>query len=199
MLNQLKCSFALNSHSLVDASLIFPYTIPHMEAKVSEILENILGLLGLECSFEVSEGSEEVEAVIDANNPGRLIGYRGETLDALQLIANQILSRRLILESDGHGKDAFKRVVIDVGGWRKDKEADLERRTRKWAEDVKTRGEIIELEPMPAWQRRVIHVVVSDIDGVESESIGEGLDRHLVIRPVAAGGTKKKTTKKSRI
>lgn len=147
-----------------------------MENQVSEILENILGLMALEGSFEVVEGPEETTVTIEAADAGRLIGYRGETLDALQLLVNQILSHQV-------GNDSFKRVVIDVGGWRKNKEADLERRARSWAEEVMESGQEIELEPMPAWQRRIVHMVVGDVEGVQSESVGEGKDRHLVIRP----------------
>lgn len=160
-----------------------------MEAKVSEILENILGLLALEGSFEVVEGPEEITVSIEASDPGRLIGFKGETLDALQLLVNQILSRQLGEEEE------FKRVVIDVAGWRKSKEGDLERRARNWAEEVKESDREIELDPMPAWQRRVVHMVVSEIEGVESESTGEGRDRHLVIKPEAAKKTSKKKAK----
>lgn len=145
-----------------------------MEQTVSEILENVLGLLGLEGSFEVVEGPEEVEVTIDANDPGRLIGFRGETLDALQLIINLIVSKQV-----EEGK--YKRVIVDVGGWRKNKEADLERRARNWVEEVKETGHPIELDPMPSWQRRIVHMIVSESEGVVSESVGEGKDRHLVL------------------
>lgn len=159
-----------------------------MEAIVSEILENILGMLNLEGSFEVSEGPEEVSVSIQTTNPGRLIGFKGETLDALQLLVNQIASRK--------NEGEFKRVVIDVEGWRKNKEGDIERRARTWAEGVKESGKELELDPMPSWQRRVVHMVVSEITGVESESVGEGRDRHLVIRPAAEEKAAKKTKAK---
>lgn len=159
-----------------------------METKVSEILENILGLLALEGSFEVVENPEEVSVTIETTDPGRLIGFRGETLDSLQLIVNLILSRQI----NDEGK--FKRVVIDVGGWRKNKEEDLARKAKDWGLQVKEEGKEMEIEPMPAWQRRIIHMVISETPGVESESIGEGRDRHLVIRPEII----KKKAKKSK-
>lgn len=146
-----------------------------MEARVSEILENILGLLALEGSFEVVEGSDEVKVSVDTDNAGRLIGFRGETLDALQLIVNQIVSRA--------EKENFKRVVIDVADWRKNKEGETERKARSWAQEVLDSGNQLELDPMPSWQRRVVHLVVEEIPGVTSESIGEGKERHLVIKP----------------
>ncbi|MFA5932655.1 MAG: R3H domain-containing nucleic acid-binding protein [Microgenomates group bacterium] len=162
-----------------------------MEAKVSEILENILGMLGLEGSFEVTEGPEEVKVTIEASDPGRLIGFGGETLDALQLIVNQIVGKQAT------DKEPYKRVSIDVAGWRQNKEADLERRARNWVNEVLESKEELELEPMPSWQRRVVHMVASETEGVESESIGEGRDRHLVIRPAASVKPAKKTSKKA--
>ncbi|MDO8570856.1 MAG: R3H domain-containing nucleic acid-binding protein [Candidatus Daviesbacteria bacterium] len=159
-----------------------------MEQKVSEILENILGLLALEGSFEVVENPEEVSVTIETTDPGRLIGFRGETLDSLQLIVNLILSRQI---SD---EEKFKRVVIDVEGWRKNKEADLQRRAEDWGKEVLETGKEIELEPMPSWQRRIVHMVISETKGVESESMGDGRDRHLVLRPEI---TKKEVTKKT--
>lgn len=164
-----------------------------MEAKVSEILENILGLLFLEGSFEVVEGPEEVTVSIEATDSGRLIGFRGETLDSLQLLVNQIVSRQ---SKEGE----FKRVIIDVGGWRKNKEGELESRARSWAEEVIEGGQPLALDPMPSWQRRIIHMVVQEIEGVDSESQGEGRERHLVISPAAKKSTKKsekKSAKKS--
>lgn len=149
-----------------------------MEAKVSDILENILGLLAMEGSFETVEGPDEVAVTIETPDAGRLIGNRGEALDALQLLINQIANR---------DSETYKRVVVDVGGWRKNKEGELENKARRWAQEVKEFGRVLELDPMPAWQRRIVHLIVEEIEGVTSESIGEGKDRHLVIKPKTAG------------
>ncbi len=175
------------SQALTQA-LPLAYTYPVMEAKVSEILENILGLMALEGSFEVTEGPEEVLVSIETNDAGRLIGFKGETLDALQLLVS-------LLSNKDAGEGEYKRVVVDVAGWRKSKEGDLERRARVWADEVLESGKEIELDPMPSWQRRIVHMVVSDVEGVESESAGEGRERHLVIKPAEKKtSTKKKAT-----
>ncbi len=145
-----------------------------MEATVSEILENILGLLSLEGSFEVNEKEDGVFVTIDTEDAGKLIGRNGETLSALQLIVNQILSKQT---------EEFKRVIIDVSNWRQGKEEELAHKARSWAEQVKEDGKPLELEPMPAWQRRIVHMTIQETEGVSSESIGEGPDRHLVISP----------------
>lgn len=145
-----------------------------MEQKVSEILENILSLLSLEGSFEVNEKDEGVFVTIDTDDAGKLIGHQGETLSALQLIVNQILAKN---------EEEFKRVIIDVSGWRRTKEEELAHRARRWAEEVKESNEPLELDPMPSWQRRIVHMTIQGTDGVSSESIGEGQERHLIIRP----------------
>ncbi len=145
-----------------------------MEAKVSEILESILSMLSLEGSFEVEEKDEGVFVSIDASEPGRLIGHQGQTLQALQFLINQILLKQV---------ENPKRVILDVSNWKHDKEEELVQKSGVWAEQVKREGKPLELLPMPAWQRRIVHMIIQETDGVKSESIGEGLDRHLVISP----------------
>lgn len=147
-----------------------------MEEKVSEILENILGLLGLEGSFEIEEKEEGVFISIDAEDPGILIGRNGETLTSLQLLLNLIASRQMPGEN-------LKRIVVDVSDWRKSKEEELAHKARDWAQKVAETKESIELDPMPAWQRRVVHMTIQEIPAVKSESIGEGPERRLVISP----------------
>ncbi len=146
-----------------------------MEEKTSEILENILGLLSLEGSFEVEEKNEGVFVSIDLADPGLLIGRGGDTLSSLQLIVNLIISRQLGEES--------QRVIIDVSGWRRSKEEELAHKARGWAQKVLESKEPLELLPMPAWQRRIVHMTIEGTEGVVSESVGEGVDRHLVISP----------------
>lgn len=146
-----------------------------MEAQVSEVLENILSMLSLEGSFDVVEREDGVFVTIETDDAGRLIGHQGETLSSLQLLVNQILAKQT---------GEFKRVVIDVANWRKGKEEELAHKARSWAERVRETGEEIELDPMPSWQRRIIHMTIGETEGVESESVGEGPERHLIIKPV---------------
>lgn len=145
-----------------------------MEAKVADVLENILGLLALEGSFETVEGSDEVLVTIETDDAGRLIGNRGETIDALQMLVNQIVNK---------DNELFKRVTVDVGSWRKHKEGELEAKSRRLADEVIQTSKEVELEQLPAWQRRIIHLAIDGIEGVTSESIGEGRERRLIIKP----------------
>lgn len=144
-----------------------------MEQKVSEVLETILSMLSLEGSFEVEDKNDGVFVSIETTEAGKLIGFQGQTLSALQLIANLILTKQL-------GEDS-KRVIIDISGWRQNKEQELAQKTKGWIQQVLSEGKDLELDPMPAWQRRIVHMNVQETSGLKSESIGEGLDRHLVI------------------
>lgn len=150
-----------------------------MEEKLSEILDNILGLLLLEGSYEIAEEDEGFFVSIDTKDAGRVIGARGEFLESLQLLVNQMMSPR---EKTGSPAGEFKRVVLDVSGWRKQKEEELTERAKQWAKEVLDSNQELELEPMSSWQRRVIHMVVGEIKGLATESVGEGRDRHIVIK-----------------
>lgn len=143
-----------------------------MEAQVSEILENILGFLALEGSFETEETEDGVFVSIETEDAGRLIGQQGQTLSALQLVINQILSKRV---------ENSKRVIIDVANWRRSKEEELAHQARLWAQKVLTDKTAMDLQPMPSWQRRIVHMTIQETPGVKSESVGEGIDRHIVI------------------
>ena len=167
-----------------------------MEEKLSEVLDNLLGMLLLEGSYEIEEKEEGFVVDIETKDAGRLIGARGESLDALQLLVNQMVARKT-------GEENFKRVMIDVAGWRKQKEEELAVNAQNWAKQVLETKKELELEPMSPWQRRIVHMAVQEMQEVESESIGEGRDRHIVIKvapsakPLATHGKNQKSKVKS--
>lgn len=148
-----------------------------MEQQLSDVLDNLLGMLLLEGSYEIEEGADGFLVAIDTKDAGRLIGARGESLEGLQLIINQIMSSKM--------GENFKRVVIDVAGWRKQKEEELKIRAAEHGRQVLETGKEVELEPMSAWQRRVVHMVIAETQGLSSESVGEGRDRHIVIKLIS--------------
>lgn len=146
-----------------------------MEQQVSDILDNLLGMLLLEGSYEIEEADDNFLVSIETQDAGRLIGARGESLDSLQFLVNQMAARKIT-------DQGFKRVVIDVAGWKKQKEDELKVSAKAWGKQVLETKKELELEPMSAWQRRIIHMIISEMEGVESESAGEGRDRHIVIK-----------------
>ena len=104
-----------------------------MQQQLSEILDNILGLLLLEGSYDINEDENGFNVAIETKDAGRLIGARGESLEGLQLLVSQILARKLQTAEDS---TEFKRVIIDVMGWRKQKEDELVNRAKGWIEQV---------------------------------------------------------------
>ena len=147
-----------------------------MEEKLGEVLDNLLGMLLLEGSYEIEETEEGFAGSIETKDAGRLIGSRGESLDSLQLLVNQMVSKKV---EEGQ----YKRVVVDVAGWRKQKEEELKSSAQSWGKQVLETGKEMELEPQSAWQRRIVHMTISEMKGLSSESVGEGRDRHIVIKP----------------
>lgn len=143
------------------------------EEKLSTVLDNLLGLLLLEGSYEIEEKEEAFFVSIDTTDAGRLIGGNGETLQSLQSIVNQIVFK---------GDKESKRVVMDVAGWREKKEEDLKKQSEEWAKEVLETKKEIELEPMSPWQRRIVHMVISEEKALETESVGEGRERHIIIK-----------------
>ncbi|QQG43744.1 MAG: KH domain-containing protein [Candidatus Daviesbacteria bacterium] len=147
-----------------------------MQEQVSEILDNILGLLLLEGSYDIEENDEQLRVEIATPDAGRLIGFKGESLEGLQLLISLMMLKK--------NPDAkIKRVILDVAGWRKQKEENLAQQAQRWADQVISNGEAMELEPMSPWQRRIVHLALQDLKGIETESVGEGKERHLVIKP----------------
>lgn len=148
-----------------------------MQENLSEILDNLLGLLLLEGSYDIEETDGAFNVSITTPDAGKLIGFKGESLEGLQLVVNQMLAKK---DPPAGG---FKRVILDVEGWKKQKEEQLAVRAKEWANQVLESEKEMELEPMSPWQRRIVHMAVQEVEGVESESVGEGRDRHLIIKP----------------
>lgn len=167
-----------------------------MENQLSDILDNVLGLLLLEGSYDIEEKDDSFFVSIETSDAGRLIGARGESLDALQQLVNQMILKKLGKSPSGE-VEGFKRVIIDVEGWRKQKEDELAQSAKRWGEQVLETKKEIELEPMSSWQRRIVHMVISETEGVESESLGEGRDRHIVIKLITQDTPKKASKEKT--
>lgn len=122
--------------------------------------------------YEIDES--EVSAEIYGGDAGRLIGKGGRTLAALEQIANAVINR-----SEGPSV----RVNVDVGGYKRRRDDRLRGTAEKAADQVRTRGEAVELDPMSAAERRVVHMAVADMPDVVTESTGEGRDRRVVLKP----------------
>lgn len=141
-----------------------------------EVLENLLSLVGISASVNLEAGGSGDQAVIsldiEGEDLGILIGRRGETLSSLQYLVNLIVGRRL---KAGVG------VVVDVAGYRQRRYESLRLLARRLADQVRSTGRSVTLEPMPAGERRIIHLELSDDPYVTTQSIGQGEARKVAI------------------
>jgi len=147
-----------------------------------DVLEALLKKIGVAASVVaqanevVAEGEAPAPVLFDieGDDLGILIGRRGQTLACLQFIL------RLIV---GHQTKTWLPIVVDVEGYKQDRFEKLQALACRLAEQVKDRREPFTLEPMPAYERRVIHLALADHPDVTTESVGLGEARKVVIRP----------------
>jgi spoIIIJ-associated protein len=143
---------------------------------VADFLEELFEAMGLDAIAEpVRRGNHVYVDIVDAaeEDLSLLIGRHGQTLDAIQELTRMIVGRRL---------DERIRVIVDVDGYRQDREEQLSVRGREVAEQVKDDGGEIELEPMSPFERKIVHDAVAEVEGVETLSRGEDPQRYVVIR-----------------
>lgn len=153
---------------------------PSLILTAKEILETILSLMKISAKVEPSlpprvlgSGPFPLTLDIKGEELGQLIGRRGQTLDSLQYLLNLILSNKL--------KEKVN-VMVDAGGYKRRHYRSLRQLAFRLAEQVKNTGKSITLEPMPAIERRIIHLALADHPDVITQSIGEGENRKVVIQ-----------------
>jgi spoIIIJ-associated protein len=142
---------------------------------VRMLVEAIAAGLGVSCRVDVQERESEVVASFAGRDLGMLIGRHGQTIDAAQYLVNAIVAR-----SWG---DARKEVVVDASGYRSRRRATLEGIAARAAERARATGEPVVLEPMSAVERKVVHLALRDVSGIETTSEGTEPSRHVVVAP----------------
>jgi spoIIIJ-associated protein len=147
-----------------------------MAAQPKATLEKIMELLGFTATVEEHSMEDGVLLDVKTEDSGRLIGRQGQTLADLQYIAN-----RLIFQQDA----AAPKIMVDVGGYRAQARDALVKKAKDAAEKVRRWGDVVELEPMTAFDRRIIHQALKDDPGVETASVeGEGTEKKaILLRP----------------
>jgi spoIIIJ-associated protein len=146
-------------------------------ARVEAILDRVIDTLEIEASIKISEDEGQITGFIEGEDVGRLIGRRGHTIDAVQLICYRAAQRGI--------KDR-KRVVVDAGGYRERRQELIENQAERAAERALATGREIELEPMTANERKVVHDHLKDRSGLETFSEGEGADRCVIVAPLVS-------------
>jgi spoIIIJ-associated protein len=157
-----------------------------LAAHVRELLERISRELGIRCRVAVDEREGEVLATLGGADLGVLIGKHGQTIDAVQYLVNAIVYR-------AHG-ETRKEVVVDAAGYRARRTATLESLAVRTADRVTASGETVELEPMTAVERKIVHLRLKDVAGVETTSEGTEPNRFVVVSPAASSGPTAKPT-----
>jgi spoIIIJ-associated protein len=147
-----------------------------MAAQPKATLEKIMELLGFTATVEEHSMEDGVLLDVKTEDSGRLIGRQGQTLADLQYIAN-----RLIFQQDA----AAPKIMVDVGGYRAQARDALVKKAKDAAEKVRRWGDVVELEPMTAFDRRIIHQALKDDPGVETASVEvEGTEKKaILLRP----------------
>jgi spoIIIJ-associated protein len=147
-----------------------------MPAQPKETLEKILAALGFPATVEEHKLEEGVLLDVKTDDAGRLIGRQGQTLSDLQYITN-----RLLFQQDA----TAPKVMVDVGGYRAQAREALVKKARDAAEKVRRWGDTVELEPMTAFDRRVVHQALKDDPDVETHSVEvDGTDKKaILLRP----------------
>jgi spoIIIJ-associated protein len=142
--------------------------------KVEKVIKKFFVSLGIDTEFAVVEDEETIGVTLETEDTGIIIGYHGETLEALQLVLSLLIAKEL---------GAFKRVSLEVGDYKKNRSEWLERLAQDAKERALSENKEVYLSELKSWERRVIHLLLQDDKEVASESTGEGKDRVLVIKP----------------
>ena len=145
--------------------------------RVRALVARIAAALGLRASVDISETDEELRATVNGEDLGLLIGKHGVTIDAVQHLA----FRAAFLGKPETGR---KRVVVDAAGYRERREAAVKRAADRAVEEALAYGRPVELDPMGATERKIVHQYLADNPDVETHSEGEEPDRRLVITPL---------------
>lgn len=143
----------------------------NLEKFIKEFLKN----LGEEYKYDINIEKNEINVKIDGGNSGTLIGYRGETLNALQHILSLIANKNT---------SAKVRVLLNVDGYKEKREKTLEELALKVSKTVIRTNKSITLEPMNAYERKIIHSKLQDMTDIRTHSIGEEPHRRIVIEKV---------------
>jgi spoIIIJ-associated protein len=151
-------------------------TIPEEPAeRVRAVVARVVHALGLHATVDIDETGDEIRATVNGDDLGLLIGKHGSTIDALQHLAFRAAFR---------GDSERKQVTVDAAGYRERREGALHRMADRAAAEALEYSRPVELEPMRAPERKIVHTYLSERRDVETHSEGDEPDRRLVVSPV---------------
>ncbi|MFL5918170.1 MAG: RNA-binding cell elongation regulator Jag/EloR [Gaiellaceae bacterium] len=148
-----------------------------LAAEAREIVGHIVDAIGVTARVELEEDDDTITVSCTGPDLGMLIGRHGQTIDAIQYLTNAAMYR-------GRPDDR-KEVVVDAAGYRTRRRVSLEALAVRSAERAAASGDPVELDPMSAVERKVVHLRLKEFDGVETTSEGTEPNRFVVIHPVS--------------
>ncbi len=146
--------------------------LPNPERRAKDFLNGIFDILGEEVDVDVQTDDDTIKVEFAGPDMGVVIGKRGETLDALQYLTSLVVNR---------GDSDFKKVSLDAENYREKRNAALESLAHKLAKKVTRTRRSTTLEPMNSYERRIIHSALQDDPYVTTYSVGQGVNRKVVI------------------
>ena len=141
---------------------------------IKEITDNLFRLLEMKVDFKLTEEEGVVNIQMETDEPGILIGYHGQALQALQLLITLAVFKKL---------NEWVRVLVNVGDYQEKRQESLTKMAQSIAQRAKFSSTPQSLPPMSSAERRIIHLALANDAEVETISEGEGRDRHVVIKP----------------
>jgi spoIIIJ-associated protein len=160
-----------------NAAAAEPIDESELAAEARSLVARIMDGIGVSGRIDVEEEDELITVSCAGSDLGMLIGRHGQTIDAVQYLANAVMWRR-------HPEDR-KEVVVDAAGYRDRRRTALEALAVRCAERALSDHEPVELEPMTAVERKVVHLRLKEFDGVETTSEGTEPNRFVVVHPAA--------------
>ncbi len=147
----------------------------NQQEAIEKLAQEFLDVLEVKAKAAVVGGEDgSYNVSVEGEDLGILIGFHGEALNALQLLLSLMVYRKF---------GAWFHILVDVGNYRSERNQKLSEIAERAAQKARFLQKEIDLRPMSSYDRRIIHSVVSKMEGVKSSSEGEGKDRHVVVSP----------------
>ena len=146
--------------------------------RATDFLQGVLERMGITADIDVNEGDDKIVLEIQTADPEVVIGRKGQAIDALQHLVSKVVYRERAGEKG-------KPIVVDAGGYREKHVQRLQSLAQRMGEKALATQAIVELSPMSAHDRRIVHMAIAAIPGLSSRSEGEGDDRHILVVPEA--------------
>jgi spoIIIJ-associated protein len=160
-------------------------------AAAAGFIEKIIGHMKINAMPKIIEETDgEIKIDIIGDNLGTLIGYHGEILDSLQYLTYLVVNKDEDPGSLSGSKSNTVKISLDIENYRKKREETLKQLAKKMADRVLKYNRPVTLEPMNAYERRIIHSAIQDIPGVSTHSVGQESDRRIVVSKEGSGAPK---------